>query len=299
MQGGPGPGRGIYVTRRVLAALVVLLLLVLLVPWACQNLIGSREQPGSESSETADVDSSDEGAEEAAKDEEVNTNEEAATDEEAVTDEDSGAERADTVRGSDSETGSEDDEEGFGDEEDGGASEVELDPLGSVAGFEAVGGAGQIPPTLDLGAANQLAIQPVAPTEPVFLALPPAPAESLVPVEPIIPAEPPLFEDPSLFGDPFPFEGAACFEDPFLCEDPFLFGGAVYFEEPPVALEEPPVSFEEFEESPVADYAGPIATTSATSVEVERRGDGGRRGKDRLDVDRGGGGDDGRDLGPD
>ena len=287
MQGGPGPGRGIYVTRRVLAALVVLLLLVLLVPWACQNLIGSREQPGSESSETADVDSSDEGAEEAAKDEE------------AVTDEDSGAERADTVRGSDSETGSGDDEEGFGDEEDGGASEVELDPLGSVAGFEAVGGAGQIPPTLDLGAANQLAIQPVAPTEPVFLALPPAPAESLVPVEPIIPAEPPLFEDPSLFGDPFPFEGAACFEDPFLCEDPFLFGGAVYFEEPPVALEEPPVSFEEFEESPVADYAGPIATTSATSVEVERRGDGGRRGKDRLDVDRGGGGDDGRDLGPD
>src|SRR5918997_1702092 len=59
MQGGPGPGRGIYVTRRVLAALVVLLLLVLLVPWACQNLIGSGEQPGSGSSETADVDPAD------------------------------------------------------------------------------------------------------------------------------------------------------------------------------------------------------------------------------------------------
>src|SRR5215207_444636 len=289
MQGGPGPGRGIYVTRRVLAALVVLLLLVLLVPWACQNLIGSGEQPGSESSETADVDSSDEGGEEAAQDEEVNTNEEAATDE------DSGAERADTARGSDSETGSEEDEEGFGDEEDGGASEVELDPFGSVTGFEAVGGAGQIPPTLDLGAANQQAIQPVAPTEPVFLALPPAPAESLLPAEPIIPAgpiipaEPPLFEDPSLFGDPFPFEGAACFEDPFFCEDPFLFGGAVYFQEPPVAsLEEPP------EEPPAAQNTGPIATTNATGVEVERRGDGGRPGKARLDIDRGGG-DDGRD----
>src|ERR671916_1551114 len=277
MQGGPGPGRGIYVTRRVLAALVVLLLLVLLVPWACQNLIGSREQPGSESSETADVDSSDEGAEEAAKDEEVNTNEEAATDEEAVTDEDSGAERADTVRGSDSETGSEDDEEGFGDEEDGGASEVELDPLGSVAGLEAVGSAGQIPPTLDPGAANQLAIQPVAPTEPVFLALPPAPAESpLVPAEPIIPAEPVLFEDPTLF------------------EDPYLFEGGAYFEDPQVALEEPPVAFEE---EPLVDYAGPIATTNATGVEVEGRGDGGRRGNDRIDIDRGGG-DDGRDLGP-
>src|SRR5918997_797900 len=240
MQGGPGPGRGIYVTRRVLAALVVLLLLVLLVPWACQNLIGSGEQPGSESSETADVDTSDEGGEEAAKDEE------------AAMDDDSAAERANTARSSDSETGSEDDEEGFGDEEDGGASDVELDPLGSVAGFEAVGSAGQIPPTLDLGAANQLAIQPVAPTEPVFLALPPAPAESpLVPAEPIIPAEPYLFEDP-----------------------PFAF-----------------------EEPPVADYAGPIATTNATGVEVEGRGDGGRRGNDRIDIDRGGG-DDGRDLGP-
>src|SRR5215213_4761238 len=103
MQGGPGPGRGIYVTRRVLAALVVLLLLVLLVPWACQNLIGSGEQPGSESSETADVDSSDEGGEEAAQDEEVNTNEEAALPISCAT--------------------------------------YNLVPLGSVAGFEVVGGA--------------------------------------------------------------------------------------------------------------------------------------------------------------
>src|ERR687890_1364339 len=205
MQGGPGPGRGIYVTRRVLAALVVLLLLVLLIPWACQNLIGSGEQPGSESSETADVDTSDEGGEEAAKEEE------------AATDDESAAERANTARGSDSEPGSEDDEEGFGDEEDGGAADVELDALGSVAGFEAVGSAGQIPPTLDLGATNQLAIQPVAPTEPVFLALPPAPAESpLVPAEPIIPAEPVLFEDPPLFEDPFLFKGGAYFEDPYL-----------------------------------------------------------------------------------
>ena len=129
---------------------------------------------------------------------------------------------------------------------------VELDPLGSVAGFEAVGSAGQIPPTLDLGAANQLAIQPVAPTEPV------------------------LFEDPTLF------------------EDPFLFEGGAYFEDSPVALEDPPVALEE---EPLAYYAGPIATTNATGVEVEDRGDGGRRGQDRIDIDRGGG-DDGRDLGP-
>ncbi len=256
MQGGRGPGGGIYVARRVLAALVVLLLLVLLVPWACQNLVGqSGEQSGSETSETADVDSSDDGGEEAVRDEE------------AATDADSGAERKDTVRGLDSETGSEDEEDDSGDEEDGGASNVELEPLGFVAGFEAVDGAGQVPPTLDLGAANQQAIQPVAPTEPVFLALPSAPVEPLVLAEPIIPAEPVFFEDP------------------FRFEDPFLFEEPVAFEEPPVVLEEP-----------VVDGAGPIATTNATDVEVERHEGGGWRGNDRLDIDRGG--DDGRDLGP-
>jgi hypothetical protein len=49
-------------------------------------------------------------------------------------------------------------------------------------------------------------------------------------------------------------------------------------------------------EEPVVDGAGPIATTNATDEEVERHEGGGRRGNDRLDIDRGG--DDGRDLGP-
>jgi hypothetical protein len=173
----------------------------------------------------------------------------------------------------------EDDEEDSGDEEDGGASNVELDPLGFVAGFEAVDGAGQVPPTLDLGVANQQAIQPVVPTEPVFLALPPAPVEPLVLAEPIIPAEPVFFEDPFLFDD------TSLFEDPFLFEDAAFFGEPVAFEKPPVVLEEP-----------VVEGAGPIATTNDTDVEVERHGAGGRRGNDRPDIDRGG--DDGRDLGP-
>jgi hypothetical protein len=40
-------GRGVYVRRRILAVLVVLLLLALLVPRACQALLGSNEDTGS------------------------------------------------------------------------------------------------------------------------------------------------------------------------------------------------------------------------------------------------------------
>src|SRR5215217_3889292 len=155
MQGGREPRRGIYVARRVVAALVVLLLLILLVPWACQNLLGPGEQSSSETSETDDADSSDEGSEEAARDEE------AAKDDGGDTAEDSDGESS---RGSD----------------------IESNLLGFVGGFEAVGGVEQVPPTLDLGVANQQAAQPAAPAEPVFLAGQGAPPEPLVPAEPII-----------------------------------------------------------------------------------------------------------------
>src|SRR5919112_4453862 len=167
MQGGREPRRGIYVARRVVAALVVLLLLILFVPWACQNLLGPGEQSSSETSETDDTDSSDEGGEEAARDEK------AAKDDGGDTAEDSGGERGDTVRDSGSEAGPEDDEEDSGDEEDGESSRgsnIESNPLGFVGGFEAVGGVEQVPPTLDLGVANQQAAQPAVPAEPVFLA---------------------------------------------------------------------------------------------------------------------------------
>jgi hypothetical protein len=269
MQGGQGPGRGVYVARRILAALVVLILLVLLVPWACQNFLGSGE--GSGTSETADVDSSDDGGEEAAKDQEVDTDEEASTD--------AGVEGVDTSRDSDSgETGAEDDQDSDDAEvdEDGGASNIELDSLGFVPSFEAAGAVEQIPPAPGPDAGN---LQPIAPAEPVL------PVEPTVPVEPVFLAEPAFFEDPFLFQDPY------LFEDPFYFEDPFLFEDEAFFGEP-VALEEPLDAFEE----PVVESVGPIAYTSAADVEVDRRGDGGRRGHDRIDVDRGDR--DGRDRGP-
>lgn len=47
MYGAKGPGgRGVYARRRLLAVLVVLLLLALLVPRACQALLGSNEDTG-------------------------------------------------------------------------------------------------------------------------------------------------------------------------------------------------------------------------------------------------------------
>ena len=64
MQGDQEPGRGIYVVRRILVALVVLLLLVLLLPRACDALFTSGDEQGSETSETADVESSGDGSEE-------------------------------------------------------------------------------------------------------------------------------------------------------------------------------------------------------------------------------------------
>ncbi|HZY56600.1 MAG TPA: hypothetical protein VFE09_02235, partial [Rubrobacteraceae bacterium] len=66
-RGGQEPGRGVYVVRRIVAVLVVLLLLVLLAPWAWQTLFGQGEEPSSEAPEVADV--GDTGDEEATTDE--------------------------------------------------------------------------------------------------------------------------------------------------------------------------------------------------------------------------------------
>src|SRR3712207_5583428 len=49
MQGGPEPGRGVYLARRIVAALIILLLLIFLVPRACQAFL----EPGEESSTVA------------------------------------------------------------------------------------------------------------------------------------------------------------------------------------------------------------------------------------------------------
>ena len=64
-----GPGRGVYVARRIVAALVVVLLLALLVPRACQAFTGSEEEPGSEASQVTEVGDAGGGEEETAAEE--------------------------------------------------------------------------------------------------------------------------------------------------------------------------------------------------------------------------------------
>src|SRR5215212_8591648 len=73
MQGGQGPGRGIYIARRIAVVLIVLLLLILLVPRACDALLGTREEQSSQAPETEDVESPGEEAEEEAVTEEEAT----------------------------------------------------------------------------------------------------------------------------------------------------------------------------------------------------------------------------------
>src|ERR687893_799074 len=131
MQGDQEPGRGIYVVRRILVALVVLLLLVLLLPRACDALFGAGNEQGSETSETADVESSgDEGEEESV------TEEDAAPVQEEI------AEREDVaVSGSDEDDTSEAARE---DEGDAVANlELETGLVGPVTGFDGIAGGGE------------------------------------------------------------------------------------------------------------------------------------------------------------
>src|SRR5919112_4840921 len=54
----PPTGRAVYVVRRILAVLVILLVLALLVPQGYQALLGPRDETGSGVQDTADVGSS-------------------------------------------------------------------------------------------------------------------------------------------------------------------------------------------------------------------------------------------------
>src|ERR687893_79857 len=133
MQGDQEPGRGIYVVRRILVALVVLLLLVLLVPRACDALFTSGDEQGSETSETADVESSgDEGEEESV------TEEDAAPNQEEI------AEREDVaVSGSDEDDTSE--AVASEDESDEVANiELETGPVGPLTGLGGIPGGGEV-----------------------------------------------------------------------------------------------------------------------------------------------------------
>src|SRR5215212_6817066 len=187
MQGGQGPGRGIYIARRIAVVLIVLLLLVLLVPRACDALLGTREEQSSEAPETADVESPSEEAEE-----ETVTEGEAATVQEEITE-------REEVAVSDSE---EEEEEATSEEaaEEGGvgAANIELGaaPVGPPIGLGGIPGGGpvvsvpqEVPPiVVGTGVPEPIPPSP-APQEPVLVGGPPVP-EPIPVQEPIFIGEP-------------------------------------------------------------------------------------------------------------
>src|SRR5215218_2162866 len=132
MQGGQGPGRGIYIARRIAVVLIVLLLLILLVPRACDALLGTREEQSSEVPETEDVESPGKEAEE-----EAVTEEEAAPVQEEITE-------REEVAVSSSEDEEEATSEEAAEEEGVGATTIELGaaPVGPPIGLGGIAGGG-------------------------------------------------------------------------------------------------------------------------------------------------------------
>jgi hypothetical protein len=200
MQGGQDPGRGVYVVRRIVAVLVILLLLVLLGPRACQAILGP--QGGSDTGDTEAPEETTEVASSAGEEETV-------PDEETVISTETATEQADIADGRETE----DSMEIAGDESlEAQYIGTELDLVGVAVGLEApVGDLTQTAPVPDLGA--QQVPQPVA-------------FEGPIP-----------FEDPAFFGEDPAFFGE---DPAFFGEDPAFFGeDPAFFEEPTVVLDEP------------------------------------------------------------
>jgi hypothetical protein len=205
MQGGQEPGRGVYLARRIVAALVILLVLIFLVPRACQAFLGPQQ-------------------------EESNT----VAPEKSVAEEETVSETAGTPAGSESGEGV-----SSGQSVHSSTVVVESEEAETQGDLEAPlnlsNAIGQVnqeaAPVPAFGAAQQ-AVQPlpsgqstlpsepvavgsVLPTEPVAPILP---AEQPVATEPIIPAEPvitePIFlEEPLFFEEPTFFESEPVFEE--------------------------------------------------------------------------------------
>ncbi len=281
MQGGSGSGRSIYVFRRVFAALVVLLLLVLLVPWAWQALVSDRGQGTEEAPETEEQGSVendkegavDESAQDVAKQEELS--------EERSEDEDRFPGRSQTARNGDGTTDPAE-EDGDEEEEASGGPVVETSPDRLVpfarlgASEEPVGG-GMGPPVFTAD------VHPAA-VEPVVLELPPG---DVTPLEaPVLPASPGVLPLPTESSSvpPVPIEIAGVsplplnpFAEPAFLGEPVFFDevafaeGSLLFEEPPVSEEQIIVPAEPPAVEVVAE-AGGVSATAGDGVNAEAGG---------------------------
>jgi len=255
MQGGePDPGRGVYVARRIVAAFILLLLLVLLVPWACQALFPERDS-GPKAPETA------------------------------VTDEDTATEQASAPDNSSDGGGVDEGNTGRAtstleaDENESSELpnvEVAVDLTGVITGLEADASEGGIvdsaPPPAPVPSTDNQQVQPIPQetVQPVAQqqAAQPSLQQQVQPItqqvqpvafeEPIFFREPTLFERPAFFREPLFFEEPVFFEGPYVFEEPIPLGEGANFESPPAGTTAAPTA----SDAPVlADSGGPVAVT--------------------------------------
>ncbi len=250
MQGGqPDPGRGVYVARRIVVAMVLVLLLVLLVPRACEALL-----PKEESSSRA--------PEIAATDEDPAAEQASITDSEPSDDE-IDAEGDTGVTTSSAEAGGDESVEAL-------SSEIAVDLPEVFTSLEPIVGGADI-------AASDVGIDQTAPIpgvddqqqvlQPVVQPPPVQPVVQPPPVQPVTQqavAQPVPSEEPGFFGEePFFFEGAAFFQEPFFFQEPVFFGEALVLEENADSIVNPSIPEDT---GVVAGSDGAIAVTATVAA---------------------------------
>jgi hypothetical protein len=206
MQGGQEPGRGVYLARRIVAALVILLLLIFLVPRACQAFLGPEEESNPVAPEKSP------------------------TEEETVSE----TEGTPAERDIGEEVGS--------DESVRSTVVVESEEAETQGDLKApldrsyfIGQVNEAAPVPSFGAAQQ-AIQPlptgqpILPAEPVVVG-PVLPTEQ---INPILPAEPviaePVLPAELVIMEPIFFEEPIFLNEPLFFEEPTFFGEEPVFE---------------------------------------------------------------------
>jgi hypothetical protein len=228
-------GRGVYVVRRILAVLVLLLLLALLVPQAYQALLGPREETGSGLQESPEMGGSgnDGNYEEGASNGVAGS----VADEVAKQDDDPGNSSHNGETGlSDSVVGT---SRGLETSEDvyRGEESVETDAvlIGMVDVFEelAVGEVDQTVPTPVVDAYGQQASQPISSAEPMATVDLLASTEPTIVEGAIFPSYPTYYDYPIYYEDPYLVyhEYPTYYDYAAYYEDPAYYDYAAYYEE--------------------------------------------------------------------
>ena len=243
--------RSVYLVRRIVAALVILFLLALLVPQACQALFGSGGT-GSGAQDTADVNSS------SGDDEENATNEETDDATEVAIQEDATNHATEEQSDSSGESGaSEGTRRSFGgveaneDEYSGIENiEIEAEPAGAAEVLEevAIGEVDEVGPISVIDAGGQQPIQPMLPVEWTV------PVGSITPIEPAILAEPIASEVPIVPEEPIFY---------YYGDIPYYDYWAYYYEDP---------SYYEEQSMAVPDFLDSYDTAAFETVSEEDGG---------------------------